>query len=118
MTTSCHVLVIDGSSDTADVLQAVLEPRGAIVQRTRRQVFAQTNSRPADADVVVLDMDDPANAAVLGSEALGHARQIRIGSDRVMVADSQTRFLQKPFQYPELVQAVEELLADSARNPR
>lgn len=115
MTIACHVLVIDGPSETADVLQAVLEPRGTVVQRTRRQSLSPSDTFPGSADVVVLDMDDPASVAGLSDESLRTTPQIHIGSDRVMIDDSKTRFLQKPFQFPELIQAVEDLLAETAR---
>lgn len=117
MTSSCHILVVDGPSETADVLQAVLEPRGTVVQRTRSQMLNQSKSKPHAADVVILDMDDPATLDGIGNDTLRTTPQVRIGSDRVMVTDTKTRFLQKPFQFPELIRAVEDLLAETVARP-
>lgn len=108
MTTPRHVLVIDGPSETEAVLRAVLEPRGAVVERTRTHGLAQAWGSREEPDVVVVDMDgdDAEHAAVWPS-----APHVVIGSARVTVDDVQTRFLQKPYQYPELIRAIEDLLA-------
>ncbi len=107
VTTPRHVLVIDGPSDTATVLRAVLEPRGAVVERTRTHGLVEAWGSREEPDVVVVDMDgdDAEHTAVWPS-----APHVVIGSARVTVDDSQTRFLQKPYQYPELIRAIEDLL--------
>jgi DNA-binding NtrC family response regulator len=108
------VLVVDDVSDTAEVLQAVLEPRGLTVNRVRRLELAApaaNGSRPA---VLVLN----AEALDCASPAIGggwhNVPQVIIGT--VQVADeaidpiASRRFLRKPFQFAELVQAIESLI--------
>jgi CheY-like chemotaxis protein len=107
VTPSRSVLVIDGSADTDAVLRAVLEPRGARVRRTRSHRVAAESSRP---DVVVIDLDEGS----ADRHAFGATPRVLIGSQRVTVRQPHDRFLEKPFQFPELIRAVEELLATAA----
>ena len=104
-----RVLVIDGGSETDTVLRAVLEPRGAQVRRARSHCLdaaPQSEDRP---DVVVIDLDHASEAAA--DFARGAQFQVLLSSQRIDVAESHARFLEKPFQFPELIRAVEELLA-------
>lgn len=119
-----RVLVIDEISDTAEVLQAVLEPRGLAVNRVRRfdpSRYATIDSRPT---IVVFDAESSgteslatANATTWGGWT--NIPQVIIGT--VKGSDSDTgkptagtarrHYLQKPFQYSELIQAIELLIA-------
>ncbi len=101
-----RVLLIDGSSETETVLRAVLEPRGTSVSRTRSHA-AQRVQTP-QADVVVLDLDEPQDGAEIAWTATG---RVLLGSAHFVPNDPTVRFLEKPFQYPELIRAVEDLLA-------
>jgi len=111
-----QVLVVDEMSDTADVLRAVLEPRGLSVNRVRRYEPPELpipDPRPA---VVVLDADAQEAPA---AQAWHNVPLVVIGQVRITespVADApgapaQRHFLQKPFQFAELVQAVERMIA-------
>ena len=103
-----HVLVIDGTSDTEAVLKAVLEPRGTQVERTRGANVQKRTEETAAPHVVVIDLDDEsADATTL---KFGESHRILIGSVKTPV-DDQDRFLSKPFQYPDLLRTIEDLLA-------
>ena len=129
-----RVLVVDEISDTAEVLQAVLEPRGVTVNRICR--WGQTESptvenRPA---VVVYDAESLADGELPTSGNWPGVPQIIIGTIRPIKFDTgkfdtgkfetgksdikepdspdvERRYLQKPFQFAELVQAIEALIA-------
>lgn len=108
-----QVLVIDGAAETADVLKAVLEPRGANVCRVRR--FDLTAASSADETtiptVVIWDQDEAAAEELSG--ALAEAPRVVMGSIRGTAVGGQ-RFLEKPFRYPDLIQAIEELMPKAA----
>lgn len=115
MSISPRVLVIDGQSDTEAVLKAVLEPRGARVDWSRQAAAAPSSELEAPPHVVVIDLDDqPRNSRIDGTSASGG--RILIGSHRVNVANSSDLFLEKPFQFPELISAIEGLLAAPVRS--
>ena len=99
------VLLVDGAADTDAVLRAVLERRGARVRRTRSHLLATQSHRP---DVVVIDIDHGGDTSA--ERAFGNTPQVVLSSQRVVATDAQSRFLEKPFQFPELIRAVEELL--------
>ncbi|MBI3861530.1 MAG: response regulator transcription factor [Planctomycetia bacterium] len=111
------VLVVDEVSDTAEVLQAVLEPRGVAVSRVRRLdgPSGPVNRPPS---VMVLDADAFGAAPTCG-EGWRNVPQVIIGTVRSPDSEppdgkgSRTarRYLQKPFQFAELVQAIESLIA-------
>ena len=158
-----RVLVVDEISDTAEVLQAVLEPRGVTVHRVSR--WSQTESptvenRPA---VVVYDAESLADGALPPDENWHGGNwhgvpQIIIGTIRPgkfetgkfetgkfetgkfetgkfetgkfdtgkfdgaksdtkepAAPEVERRYLQKPFQFAELVQAIEALIASRAK---
>lgn len=103
-----HVLVIDGTSDTEAVLKAVLEPRGTSVERARGSVIRQRADELATTRVVVIDMDDESANAT--AAYFGESHRVLIGSVKTTLNNGD-RFLSKPFQYPELLQTIEDLLA-------
>ncbi len=113
MNSSPRVLVIDGSSDTETVLKAVLEPRGTSVGRRRDHRFASALDGSASPGVVVIDLDAEPDALRMASPWQNSPRVI-LGSNRPPVAVQGERFLAKPFQYPELVRLIEELLDENA----
>lgn len=117
MTSPRNVLVVDGTPETATVLQAVLEPRGASVHRTRLQQLHRGWEGSGDPHVVVVDVDGRES----GDEATPlwcSAPHVVISSERILVEDGNTRFLQKPFQFPELIRAIEDLLPASRNELR
>jgi DNA-binding response OmpR family regulator len=119
-----RILVVDEVSDTAEVLQAVLEPRGLTVNRVSRldqSLAPSVETRPA---VVVLDVEscDEANCRDWGGWQ--SVPQVIIGTIQLSTvatreSQSQTtaerRYLQKPFQYADLVQAIEALIVSPSR---
>lgn len=108
MNSAPHVLVIDGTSDTEAVLKAVLEPRGTQVERTRGTNIPRRVQEKTSPHVVVIDLDDASADAT--TTRYGDSHRILIGSVKTPV-DERDRFLAKPFQYPELLQTIEDLLA-------
>jgi CheY-like chemotaxis protein len=132
-----RVLVVDEISDTAEVLQAVLEPRGVTVNRICRlsqSDYPTVENRPA---VVVYDADTIAAGAFAAGGNWQGVPQIIIGTIRAAHADRPEsdrgesnrgvsakresavpnvarRYLQKPFQFAELLQAIEALIKPRA----
>lgn len=103
-----QVLVVGGASDTETVLKAVLEPRGMSVERSRGGV-----RRAHSPEIVVIDLDVESDPAVAASRWMASHR-ILIGSETPDSIADRERFLAKPFQFPELVQVIEELLETPA----
>jgi hypothetical protein len=103
-----HVLVIDGTSDTEAVLKAVLEPRGTQVGRTRGTIVRRQSDEKSSPHVVVIDLDEESADAT--ASCFGESHRILIGSVKTSVGTGD-RFLAKPFQYPELLRTIEDLLA-------
>lgn len=108
MKSAPQVLVIDGTPDTEAVLKAILEPRGAQVERARGTNARQRSGDSTMPRVVVIDLDDDAADATASCFTASH--RVLIGSVATPV-DANDRFLAKPFQYPELLQTIEDLLA-------
>jgi hypothetical protein len=109
------VLVVDGLLETEEVLRAVLEPRGLEVARVRCDRPATPDSSPDAPDVLVIHQDDAAAADSPGFDAWRRVPRVVIGSMKVPAGgEHRQHFLQQPFQYPELVRAIERLLTDAA----
>ncbi len=110
-----RVLVVDGLAETEEVLRAVLEPRGLEVERVRAAgagAFAAKH-RPS---VIVLHVDDGRAPA---HDGWRDVPRVLIGATDEFASHSGVRgegeqYLEKPFQYGELIRAIERLLA--ARN--
>ncbi len=109
MNATPRVLLIDGSADTEAVVRAVLEPRGMSVARTRSHGVEVLCPDTAP-DVVVLDLDEMTTAT---EDSWIDTHQVLLGSTRVEVSQPHVRFLEKPFQFPELIQVLEDLLTAS-----
>ena len=113
-----RVLVVDGIADTADVLQAVLEPRGLIVNRVSRLDEREITAAAGQPAVLVLDADALHRAAAPDWIARRGVPQVIIGTWHDPAATGEDsgsaprrRYLQKPFQFAELVRAIESLIA-------
>jgi CheY-like chemotaxis protein len=122
-----RILVVDEISDTAEVLQAVLEPRGVTVNRICRWGQSEktiAENRPA---VVVFDAESAAYGDVSAGGKWHGVPQVILGTLRVAPLNHeesdgngpaapavQRRYLQKPFQFAELVQAIEALIQSRA----
>jgi len=107
------VLVVDGLAETAQVLKAVLEPRGLRVERIRGHQDATEDCARPRPHLLVLHADDVSLARPRGG-VWGDIPCVVIGSASVRddeSADHRAHYLQKPFCYRELIQAIEDLLA-------
>jgi CheY-like chemotaxis protein len=113
-----RVLVVDGVADTAEVLQAVLEPRGLIVNRVSRLDEREIASAADQTAVLVLDADFLHRAAAPDWIARQGIPQVIIGTWHAPAptgedsgSEPRRRYLRKPFQFAELVRAIESLIA-------
>lgn len=112
---SQRVLVVDGVSDTGDVLKAVLEPRGWQVDRVRRMDQFCEATRTERPDVLIVDAETTFTDE-LSNPGLAEVPRVIIGSLRISapgdeLESSSRQYLTKPFQYAELLRAIDELLA-------
>jgi CheY-like chemotaxis protein len=113
-----RILVVDEASDTAEVLQAVFEPRGVSVSRIRRFDPSASGAEDLPA-LVVLNAESAGNAISTGSELWPEVPQVIIGTVQMPIAATAgasastapvRRFLRNPFQFAELMQAIESLI--------
>jgi CheY-like chemotaxis protein len=112
-----RVLVVDGLSETEEVLRAVLEPRGLQVDRIRanRAPDFAPKRRPS---VVVVHVDDAPSVDSAG-ECWPDVPRILIGATRSPGRPQNghgnkshgDHYLEKPFHYGELIRAIERALA-------
>ena len=112
---SQRVLVVDGVSDTGEVLKAVLEPRGWQVDRVRRMDQFGEATRAERPDVMIVDVETTTGPE-LSDRELAEVPRVIIGSLRVTSPDDEPgspsrQYLTKPFHYAELLRAIDELLA-------
>lgn len=109
VTAKQRVLVVDGLSETEEVLRAVLEPRGLMVDRIRSAGTEElaAKRRPS---VMVLHVDEePATTAPpVGWQ---NVPRILIGAAKVSDSCTAEHHLEHPFQYGELIRTIERLLA-------
>ena len=116
MVSGQRVLVVDGLSETEQVLKAVLEPRGLQVDRIRSGSplsaaaprFGSSHAPTKRPNVVVLhEADDVPYQAQWGA-----VPRVIIGSAHIpeAAADGSPEYLPHPFQYRELIGAIERLL--------
>jgi CheY-like chemotaxis protein len=106
-----RVVVVDGLAETEEVLKAVLEPRGLRVERIRAHATQTSDCDSSAPNVLVLHSDDAVQTkrrswdgipcVVIGSAEISDSN--RLSGD--------SRYLQKPFCYRELILAIEQLLA-------
>jgi DNA-binding NtrC family response regulator len=120
-----RVLVLEGASETADVLRELLAADGTVVERIRGHRVAHTWSVRPQPSVVVVDLDE--TPPQVEPPVWHQTPHVLIGSTRVPLTEpgaaqqsvtetaQKTRFLEKPYQVPALVAAVKDLLADQRR---
>jgi DNA-binding response OmpR family regulator len=115
---------VDEVSDTAEVLQAVLEPRGLTVNRVRRLDSAASAGDARRPAVVVLDIESLDGNCPSACKVWQGVPLVIIGTVQSQIAGnfgldecspSSRHLLQKPFQFPELVAAIESMVAASQR---
>lgn len=116
MASGQSVLVVDGLTETAQVLKAVLEPRGLRVNRIRARQRSAENVADASPSVIVLHEDSPPQASDVTAR-WGAAPRVIIGSAKLGDQPSgqqREHYLQQPFHYGELISAIEQLLQSPA----
>ena len=104
MSHGASILVVNGLSETTEVLKAVFEPRGHEVRRVRRTQFAESVTRPG-----VVVWHDDAESAPLDS-SLHDVPRVLIGKARLSDTSRGARRFAQPFEYGDLLQAVEAAL--------
>jgi DNA-binding response OmpR family regulator len=114
VTATKRVLVVDGLSETEEVLRAVLEPRGLSVDRIRSAASEELAAKRRPSVMVLHLNEDPAPAALAGWQ---NVPRIVIGATKVddaRGASAGEHYLEQPFQYGELIRTIERLLAAAA----
>ena len=107
-----RVLVINPKSEMEEVLKAVLEPRGLQVELARH-----LDSPAAASEQILLIIDDDSHSSdSSGAKQWGSVPRVIIGSARVPenAAAQHRRYLTKPFQYTDLIRAIDQLLTERA----
>jgi DNA-binding NtrC family response regulator len=117
VTLAQRVLVVDGLAETEEVLRAVLEPKGLEVDRIRGAETSDFggNKRTAKRrpSVVVLHIED-GPAEMPTSDDWHDVPRILIGAEKTDGSSNSPaveHYLEKPFQYGELIRTIERLLA-------
>jgi hypothetical protein len=117
VTNGQRVLVVDGPSETEEVLKAVLEPQGLEINRIRTHLSqSYQDSRPPH---LVILHEEAAEKSSHIANAWPHVPRLIIGSVTWPAGKCQTdcdpreEHLPLPFHYRDLIQAVENLLADA-----
>ena len=105
-----RILVVDGLTETTEVLKAVFEPLGHSVHRVRQAQLTATDSRRPN--VVVWHADESADGGP--RPRFADVPQIVIGKARLNSAAAGTPHFVQPFHYIELLQAIESALQTAA----
>ena len=114
---SRSVLIVDGSSDSREVLRAVLELRGWHIIEADGTVAGLEMADALHPDVILLDTDTQAadDAAVQASfddaSRRNNASLVVIGQARFNGVDSRHRIVPKPYHYAPLIRTIDELSA-------
>lgn len=109
-----RVLVVDPESATEEVLKAVFEPKGLQVDRVQ-DLNSPRRHGSALPSLLVID-DDGLSTEPAQTNEWGSVPRVIIGSARLPAntIGKRQRYLQKPFQYPELIRMIDQLLAERA----
>jgi DNA-binding response OmpR family regulator len=116
--------VVDEFTETADVLRAVLEPRGVRVEQASRPRPDVSAGERIPLSVVVVD-EETAQVRGIDRREWPHVPRVLIGSVAVASTPASARgeapsegvpqrYLSKPFQYADLLYAIEALIAGNA----
>ncbi|MEO1999964.1 MAG: hypothetical protein ABGZ17_32380 [Planctomycetaceae bacterium] len=114
MVTGRHLVVVDGIPETEQVVRAVFEPRGMQVTR-----LVPSDDEPchrpqpcAVVDLVIIDEDGSPEQTTRPRAMWSESYRVVIGSGRYPANETVgQQYLRKPFQYAELIGAIERLLA-------
>lgn len=111
------VLIVDGSSDSREVLRAVLELRGWKIIEADDTAEGLEMADELHPDVILLDTDTQTadDAAVQASyddaSRRNNASLVVIGQARFNGVDSRHRIVPKPYHYGPLIRTIDELSA-------
>ena len=114
MVTGRHLVLVDGIPETEQVVRAVFEPQGNRVTRMLpSEGVACDEPSSADAvDLVIIDQDGLPTQDAAPPDDWDDSYRVVIGSARYPVQDADgQQYLRKPFQYAELIGAIEKLLS-------
>ena len=114
-----HVLVVDGISETEEVLKTVLEPRGFHVNRILSSNSTEAPEKSSAPNVVILHEENLDSCSQKNS-SWNHCSKVIIGRAELPQRspsmtdgnklDGNSKYLPAPFQYKELIGAIENLL--------
>ena len=107
-----HVLVMDGLSETEDVLKAVFEPRGLQVHRVCGEKNYESFDKSSPPSLVVIH-SEKLQSRLQQTERFNNVPRVIIGTTDLPeshVRKTGDHYLKQPFQYQELIQAIERLL--------
>lgn len=111
-----NVMVVDGLAETEEVLKAVLEPRGMQVTRVRSTHPCNSSGPPETPSVLVLHesewLQGSSSQRLRSPAPWNNVPRVVIGQHHTETfsTDQGCRYLSQPFQYAELVTAIESLL--------
>ena len=107
-------MLVDGIPETEQVVRAVFEPRGLHVTRLQPSLNRERSAAeaPPTVDLVIIDEEDATERPLAaGPSDFSQSCRVVIGSGRYPVQhNAGQQYLRKPFQYSELIGAIERLL--------
>jgi CheY-like chemotaxis protein len=110
-----RVLIVDGMHEIQEVLETVLAPRGLRVDWVRSQVQTLPGERADQPDILVIDAEASPHASAGANRVWKNVPQVILGAeDGNPHTNVQHAHLAKPFQFPELIRAIERLLPKKA----
>ena len=108
-----RVLVVDGMHETQEVLQTVLAPRGMRVDWVRSHVQQLPGSGSGRPDILVIEATAMPVAGTAKNRDWKNVPKVILGADEATSnsdSDARHAYLESPFQFPDLIQAIERLL--------
>lgn len=108
-----RVLVVDGMHEIQQVLHAILAPRGMRVDWVRSHVQQLDGGAADQPDILVIDAEALPIDPTGGTRLWNNVPQVILGADEessTADVDAQHTHLSKPFQFPDLINAIEKLL--------
>ena len=107
-----HVLVMDGLSETEDVLKAVFEPRGLKIRRVCGTGNCESVPTENPPSLIVIHSEE-LQSRPQEAERFKNVPRVIIGTADIPESHNREtgeQYLKQPFQYQELIQAIERLL--------
>ncbi len=116
MTDGQHVLLVDGLPETEEVLKAVFEPRGLQIHRISGSEENDPIPETISPSLVVIHSDEQ-QIGSRKANSWNNVPRVIIGSANLPEHDGSPNgqhILKQPFQYRELIQAIEDLLSEQS----